>query len=190
VLLALQTAEKTTLSKETVAASRERALAWLGTAPSKDTVQGLALRLVVAVRFGKAEEIAPLQKKLVEQQHRDGGIRATIKGEPISPDGVERYLESKFDDDLARVRKEMQALAEAYKPRELAVAAYHLYEQFRPEIPSGLKGWGAVGELDLGRIEALTSKGHPSCLKAKHQRGHPCSSILPNSTCSSGYTGR
>lgn len=36
--------------------------------------------------------------------------------------------------------------------------AYHLYEQFRPEIPAGVRGWGAAGELDLGYIEALAEQ--------------------------------
>jgi hypothetical protein len=83
------------------------------------------------------------------------GIRAAIKGKPISPASVERYLEGKFGNDLALVRKAMQKLAKAHKPEELAEVAYPLYERFRPQIPVGAKGWGAAGELDLGRIEAL-----------------------------------
>jgi len=113
----------------------------------------------------KAREKEPGETFLVEVCGRtvpalntEDGIRATIKGKPISPDNVERYLEGKFGDDLGRVKKAMQALAKAYKPKELAVAAYHLYEQFRPEIPSGVRGWGATGDLDLSRIEALAKK--------------------------------
>lgn len=113
----------------------------------------------------KAREKEPGKTFLVEVCGRtvpalntEDGIRATIKGKPISPDSVERYLEGKFGDDLGRVKKAMQALAKAYKPSELAVAAYPLYEQFRPEIPAGVKGWGAVGDLDLGLIESLAKK--------------------------------
>ena len=36
--------------------------------------------------------------------------------------------------------------------------AFALYEEFRPEIPAGTKGWGAKGELDLDRIDALAKK--------------------------------
>jgi hypothetical protein len=86
------------------------------------------------------------------------GIRATSKGQPISPDGVERYLEGKFGDDLDRVKQAMQKLAKAYKPKELADAAYPLYEQFRPAIPAGKKGWGARGDLDLDLIRAMSRK--------------------------------
>ena len=68
------------------------------------------------------------------------GIRATSKGQPISPESVKRYLQGKFADDLDRVKQVMQKLAKAYKPKELADAAYPLYEQFRPAIPSAQEG--------------------------------------------------
>jgi len=37
----------------------------------------------------------------------------------------------------------------------LAVEAFHLYEEFRPKVPAGVKGWGSKGTLDIGRILAL-----------------------------------
>jgi hypothetical protein len=83
------------------------------------------------------------------------GTRATIKGQPIEPESVRRYLESKFGQDLADVQAAMEALAEAYEPEQLAAKAYSLYEQFRPDIPEGKKGWGAKGELDLDYIRSL-----------------------------------
>jgi len=86
------------------------------------------------------------------------GIRATSKGKPISPSTVQLYLEGKFGDDLDRVKKAMLKLAKSYRPKELALVAYHFYEQFRPEIPEGVKGWGAAGELDVRRIESLAKK--------------------------------
>ena len=52
----------------------------------------------------------------------------------------------------------MQKLAKAYKPRELAHAAYSLYERFRPSIPEGKKGRGAKGDLDLGLIGRLAKE--------------------------------
>jgi len=72
---------------------------------------------------------------------------------------VERYLEEKFGDGLERAQKAMQKLAKAYKPKELADAAYPLYEQFRPVIPAGVKGWGAAGDLNLDMISSLAKKG-------------------------------
>jgi len=83
------------------------------------------------------------------------GVRATIKGEAIKPDSVQRYLENKFGDDLAEVQAAMQELAAAYDSTQLARQAYDLYEQFRPDIPEGKKGWGAAGDLDLDYIRSL-----------------------------------
>jgi hypothetical protein len=88
----------------------------------------------------------------------EDGIRAATKGRPISPASVERYLQGKFGDDLDRVKKAMQKVAKAYSPQELAGAAYPLYEQFRPDIPAGVKGWGAEGILDVGLIEAMAKR--------------------------------
>jgi hypothetical protein len=84
-----------------------------------------------------------------------GGIRALSRGKPVSPESVQRYLESKFGEALPAVEKAMKSLARALPPEELAREAWRLYESFRPEVPSGVRGWGAVGTLDLDRIEAL-----------------------------------
>jgi hypothetical protein len=48
----------------------------------------------------------------------------------------------------------------ALDPDELAQQGFSLYEQFRPQIPEGVGGWGAKGELDLGRIRKLALKTH------------------------------
>lgn len=52
----------------------------------------------------------------------------------------------------------MRVLAKSMPPRALAKAAYGLYERFRPEIPPGVTGWGAKGELSLDRIKRLGHK--------------------------------
>jgi hypothetical protein len=85
------------------------------------------------------------------------GVRAVIESKPIDPAGVQRYLESKFGDALPEIRKAMTELADALKPDELAQRGFVLYEQFRPNIPEGVVGWGAKGELDLGRISKLAA---------------------------------
>jgi len=83
------------------------------------------------------------------------GLRAAIKGEAIHAGSVQAYLEQKFKDDLDDTRKAMKKLAKAYTPKQLESKAYSLYEKFRPEIPEGVKGWGAKGELDLDYIRSL-----------------------------------
>ena len=65
----------------------------------------------------------------------------------MKPDEARRYLASKFGDDLAAAKSAMETLAKALPPKQLATKAFHLYEQFRPEIPDGVEGWGAQGVL-------------------------------------------
>ena len=86
------------------------------------------------------------------------GVRAVIESKPIDPQGVERYLESKFGDALTEARKVMTELANALNPDELVHRGFGLYEQFRPNIPEGVVGWGAKGDLDLGRISKLAAQ--------------------------------
>jgi hypothetical protein len=83
------------------------------------------------------------------------GVRAVAKDRPIEPASVSRYLEGKFGDELPEVRKAMKALAASFPPEDLADRAYALYEAFRPDIPSGKRGWGAEGDLDLGFVRSL-----------------------------------
>ena len=61
-------------------------------------------------------------------------------------------------DDLATAKTALEKLAKAYRPKELAHEAYPLYEQFRPKIPGGKRGWGAKGDLDLGLIAKLANR--------------------------------
>lgn len=91
----------------------------------------------------------------IPARNTDDGIRAVKGAEVVEPEGVKRYLESKFGDSLHAVRSTMRRLAKSYQPKELAEAAFRLYERFRPEIPEGVKGWGVKGDLDLSLIEKL-----------------------------------
>jgi len=94
----------------------------------------------------------------VPAKRTEAGVRAVVGAEPISADKVERYLQSKFGDDLASTREAMEAVAESFEQEELSEIAYALYEQFRPKIAAGKKGWGQKGELDLDLIRSLAKK--------------------------------
>jgi len=83
------------------------------------------------------------------------GLRATSKERPIAPESVARYLAAAYGDALGEVRAAMMRLARSLPPTELARTAFHLYEQFRPKVPAGARGWGAKGELSVARIESL-----------------------------------
>jgi len=86
------------------------------------------------------------------------GVRALAKDKPVSAASVDRYLHGKFGEGFEPARRAMEKVARSLPPHELARRAYRLYEEFRPEIPAGVSGWGAVGELDLDRIEALADE--------------------------------
>jgi hypothetical protein len=99
--------------------------------------------------------LVSLLNRQVPVVRTDQGVRATVKGQPTDPAGVRRYLAQKFGHELADAQAAMQALAKSYSPDQLAAQAYALYEQFRPDIPEGKKGWGAAGPLDLDQIRLL-----------------------------------
>ena len=84
------------------------------------------------------------------------GLRALSGGRPISPTSVQRYLQGKFGDRLAAARAAMRRLARSVPPKTLAANGYALYVKFRPGVPTGVKGWGAKGNLDLTLIRRLT----------------------------------
>jgi hypothetical protein len=96
-----------------------------------------------------------LLQRAVPAQQTEAGLRALSKDRPIHPEGVQRYLESKFGEALPEVYQAMVRLAQSRSPARLAAEAYHLYEQFRPRVPAGVKGWGAAGILRLETIHRL-----------------------------------
>lgn len=105
-------------------------------------------------REGREDQVRLLGRQVPVRPTPDG-LRALVKDQPVSPAGVRRYLEGKFGDALPDVREALRRLAEAYPDDELEHVAYALYEEFRPEVSSGKKGWGQAGTLDLDRIRRL-----------------------------------
>lgn len=79
----------------------------------------------------------------------DGTLRADDDGKPASSRSVAGYIARAFGDRLAEVRAAMESLAASIPVEELTRVGFHLYERFRPEIPEGVQGWGAKGELRL-----------------------------------------
>jgi hypothetical protein len=103
---------------------------------------------------GKAMHV-DLLHRAVPVVRTAGGLRAVSKGNPVAPESVQRYLEAKFGQHLSAVETAMRALARGFSPEDLAHCAYGLYEAFRPEVPTGTRGWGAMGVLDPARIRAV-----------------------------------
>jgi hypothetical protein len=100
--------------------------------------------------------------QMVEAVKTKNGIRGLVKGKPILPASVQRYLEGEFGYSLYRFEEEMQYLAKAFNRLQLADVAYPLYEKFRPAIPSGAKGAATKGDLDPDLIASLKSFGQPA----------------------------
>jgi hypothetical protein len=99
-----------------------------------------------------------LLHRAVPVMHTPEGLRALSKDRPVAPESVERYLKSKFGDALDDARDAMMQLARSRRPDEIATEAYELYEEFRPKIPEGARGWGAKGDLDLRLLRKLAAK--------------------------------
>ena len=109
-------------------------------------------------RQGRADSVELFGREIPVTRTPDG-IRALNKGAPVSAESAQAYLESKFGPELKAVRGTMEELARSMKPDVLAARAFALYAQFRPQIPEGVKGWGAKGNLDLDRVRALAGPG-------------------------------
>lgn len=96
-----------------------------------------------------------LMRRQIPIMEEGGGVRAVAKDKAIDPESVRRYLQDKYGENLVEVAAAMEELARSYEPEELNRAAFRLYEQFRPEIPKGKRGWGAKGELNLQKMREL-----------------------------------
>ena len=119
--------------------------------PSPKTVKDRRNRLT----RGRRLKIDVLRRAVPVVRTRDG-LRALSGGRPISPTSVQRYLQGKFGDNLTPARAAMRHLARSMPPKTLAANGYALYVKFRPSVPTGVKGWGARGKLDLNLIRRLT----------------------------------
>lgn len=144
---------------ESAALTLGRALAGLN-AQSKGRRLGLYKPVEPGKRRRAAEPAAqpltiPLLGREIPAVETPQGIRAVASDQPINPESVRRYLESKFAEHLADVRRAMEEFASSLDRQVLAETAYALYEQFRPEVPRGARGWGAAGELSPERIRHL-----------------------------------
>lgn len=85
----------------------------------------------------------------------DGSLRAADgEGHPTPHEPAERYVERAFGKRLDEVRAAMRDVAASLAPEDLNRVGFRLYEAFRPDVPEGVSGWGAKGELRIERIRA------------------------------------
>jgi hypothetical protein len=83
-------------------------------------------------------------------------LAAEPDGRPAKPGAVQAYVARAFGERLPEVRAAMENLAARLPPEELNRTGFRLYEAFRPDVPEGVKGWGARAELHLDRIRDAT----------------------------------
>lgn len=99
-----------------------------------------------------------LLNRVVPMVRTEAELRALSKDKPVSPESVERYLQSKFGEMLGPTETAMMRLARAIPDAELAAEAYPLYEVFRRQILAGVAGSGAAGILDLEQIRRRAAR--------------------------------
>ena len=124
-------------------------------APAEERPHALSPPLPAGVR--KVRDIT-LLGRVIHVADTPDGPRAIAKGAVVKAEAVERYLSTRFGDALAGVRSEMRRLASRFTPEQLNQEGFHLYEQFRPAVPPGERGWGAKGVLDVAKIRALAGR--------------------------------
>ena len=95
------------------------------------------------------------------------GFPMQLKGEDVVVDGnLKPFNESNLIGKFGGEEKYDQAKAafgEALRnwegeKDELDNKAFHMYEQFRPAVAGGQKGWGRKGKLDLEEVKKIASK--------------------------------
>ncbi len=104
------------------------------------------------------EFFVQLLGRRIPAKNTEEGVRAVSKDKVQAPEAAKGYLEKKFGDKLEDARKAMEKLAQDFDPEELEEVGFGLYEDFRPDIPGGKRGWGAKGTLDLSAIPKLAQK--------------------------------
>jgi hypothetical protein len=88
----------------------------------------------------------------------DGVVMADAgAGKPAGSGPPRAYVAKAFGSRLGEVRAAMEELAARYDPQELNRIGFRLYERFRPEVPTDVRGWGAKGTLDLRKIREAGS---------------------------------
>jgi hypothetical protein len=133
----------------------------LASAVAGTAARAKARRLGIADEGDKAKDKAAaapgdrvllLGRQIPLTHDADGVVLADAGGKPSPAAPVAAYIARAFGKRLAEVRAAMEALAQSIAPEELNRIGFRLYEHFRPEVPADVRGWGAKGELDLGRI--------------------------------------
>lgn len=94
------------------------------------------------------------------------GFPMTIEGDAVIVKGKPRttreanLIRKYGEKDFSRVKSTMLEALKSWQgdEKELDSQAFHMYEQFRPNVAKGQQGWGRKGELSLSKIEDVVQK--------------------------------
>lgn len=83
-----------------------------------------------------------------------------VKGKPKTTREVSLVRKYGSDDSYGKVKDAMIEALQDWKGKEdeLDTKAFHMYEQFRPDVAKGQKGWGRKGELHLAKVRDTIRK--------------------------------
>ncbi|KIW02112.1 uncharacterized protein PV09_06603 [Verruconis gallopava] len=105
----------------------------------------------------KEAELDVLEIMQFKLKHKDGKVY--FGGKPQSDS--EGALKIKFGDGYEDVRRAFDEGLRSWKGHEgeLNKAAFTMYENFRPRVSKGQRGWGKSGKLDLDTVSKTISMG-------------------------------
>ncbi|CAK3844697.1 Hypothetical predicted protein [Lecanosticta acicola] len=112
-------------------------------------------------RAKRAEQQSDLEEVHIMRSHlKLKGGNAVVGDKPKK--GNEEALKKKFgDESYEKVKKVMSEALKSWngKKEDLHERAFHMYEDFRPTVAAGQKGWGRKGTLRLKTIESAVEAG-------------------------------
>jgi len=114
-------------------------------------------------KAAQSGEVIPIELlgRMIPVASTPSGFRALSKGMPVDPGAVKHYLEARLSTALPAVEAALTSLAQSMDLADLRARAFELYEVFRPVVPSGARGWGALGTLDIEQIRQLSRNAAP-----------------------------
>lgn len=77
-----------------------------------------------------------------------------VKGKPKTTREVSLVRKYGSEESYGKAKDAMSEALQDWKGKEddLDAEAFHMYEQFRPDVAKGQKGWGRKGELHLSKV--------------------------------------
>lgn len=88
------------------------------------------------------------------------GDSVIVKGKPKTTREVSLVRKYGSDEIYGKAKDAMSEALQDWKGKEdgLDAKAFHMYEQFRPDVAKGQKGWGRKGELHLSKVKDTIQK--------------------------------